>query len=150
MAFPLGLALDALFPLPTRYHPHYSDSNRLWLYGDSADQRIWDETDDEPSDEPIGLVFFVCRRFPKDMSPIFPTRMYEYRLLHITLNRPSEQELWGEQCDPWRRRLAEYFSVNGYDSWYVEGVLLPDVYQDRTIWIAVWANGLIAVIVVPR
>ncbi len=43
--------------------------------------------------------------------------------------------------------LAEYLSVNGYDSWYVEGVLLPDVSRDRTIWIAVWANGLIAVVV---
>ncbi|MCH8212359.1 MAG: hypothetical protein IIB99_13440, partial [Planctomycetes bacterium] len=63
------------------------------------------------------------------------------------LSRPSEQELWGEQSDPWRPMLAEYLSVNGYDSWYVESVLLPDVTRDRTIWIAVWANGLIAVVV---
>lgn len=143
VAFPLGIALDAIFPIPTRYHPHYSDSIGLWLVGEGADQRI----SDEPGDDPTGYVFFVCRRFPKDMSPIFPTRMHEYRLLHITLSHPSEQELWGKQCDPWRPMLAEYLRGNGYDSSYLEGVLLPDVSRDRTIWIAVWANGLVAVVV---
>ena len=143
VALPLGIALDALFPLPTRYHPHYGDSIGLWLIGEGTDQQI----SEEPDDGPTGYVFFVCRRFPKDMSPIFPTRIHENRVLHITLNRPDEQELWGKQCDPWRPMLAEYLSVNGYDSWYVEGALLPDVRQDRTIWLAVWANGLIAVVV---
>ncbi len=143
VALPLGIALDTMFPIPSPYHPHYTDSIGLWLIGEGADQHI----SDEPDDDPTGYVFFVCRRFPKDMSPIFPTRMYEYRLLHISLSHPSEQELWGKQCDPWRPMLAEYLSVNRHDSWYVDGVLLPDVSGDRTIWIAVWANGLIAVVV---
>lgn len=143
VAFPLGIALDAVFPVPTNYHPHYSDSIGLWLIGEGTDQQISDEPDDDPS----GYVFFVCRRFPVDMSPIFSTGMYENRVLHVTLNRPSEQELWGKQSDPWRPMLAKYLSANGYDSWYVEGVLLPDVRRERTIRIAVWANGVIAVVV---
>ena len=92
-------------------------------------------------------MYFIYRSPLEDMSPIFPTKMQETRVLHITLYRPTEQELWGEQSDPWRPMLAEYLSVNGYDSWYVEGVLLPDVERDRTIWIAVWGNGVIAVVV---
>ncbi len=147
VALPLGIALDAIFRVPSSYRPHYTGSIMLWLYGDGADQRIWDETGDEPDDDPTGSVYFICRSPVVDMSPIFPTKTQETRVLHITLYRPSERELWGKQSDPWRPMLAEYLSVNGYDSWYVEGVLLPDVYRDRTIWIAVWANGLIAVVV---
>ncbi len=144
-AFPLGIALDALFPfpVPTTYKTHYRGSISLWLIGEGADQQI----SEEPDDDPTGSVYFICRSPLEDMSPIFPTKMQETRVLHITLYRPTEQELWAKQCDPWRPMLAEYLSINGYDSWYVEGVLLPDVERDRTIWIAVWANGLFAVIV---
>ena len=102
VALPLGIALDTMFPSPSPYHPHYTDSIGLWLIGEGANQHI----SDEPDDDHTGYVFFVWRRFPKDMSPIFPTRMYEYRLLHISLSHPSEQELWGKQCDPWRPMLC--------------------------------------------
>ncbi len=146
MALPLGIALDALFQVPSSYRPHYTGSISLWLYGDGAELRIWDESGDEPDDDPTALVYFICRSPLEDMSPIFPTKMQETRVLHISL-LPSEQELWGKQCDPWRPMLAEYFSDNGYDARYVQGVLLPDVRRDRTIWIAVWGNGLIAVVV---
>ncbi len=143
VAIPLGIALDAMFSVDSRSRIHYRGSIKLWIIGEGADQQI----SEEPDDDPTGFVYFICRSPAVDISPIFPTKTQETRDLHITLYRPSEQELWGKQSDPWRPMLAEYLSVNGFDSWYVEGVLLPDVSRDRTIWIAVWANGLIAVVV---
>ena len=147
VALPLGVALDAMFSVDARSRIHYSGSIRLWLYGNGADLRIWDETGDEPDDAPTGSVYFICRSPLVDMSPIFPTKIQDTRVLHISLLRPNEQELWGQQCDPWRPMLAEYFSANEYDSRYVQGVLLPDMQRERTSWIAVWGNGVIAVVI---
>ena len=143
VAVPLGIALDAILPLSRRSLHYSTGSIMFWLIGEGTDQQI----SELPDDDPTGFVHFICRSLAVDMSPIFATKTQETRVLHISLYRPSEQGFWGEQSDPWRPMLAEYLSVNGYDSWYVEGVLLPDVSRDRTIWIAVWGNGLIAVVV---
>ncbi len=143
VALPLGIALDAMFPVPRRLTHYSTGSIRLWLIGEGADQQISEERNDDPT----GFVFFVCRSPSVDMSPIFATKTREHRDLHVTLYRPSDQELWGKQCDPWRLALSAYFRANGYESRFVEGVLLPDVRRYRTIWIAVWANGLIAGVV---
>ncbi len=148
VAFPLGIALDAIFSFSTRYHPDYSDSVGLWLYGEGTDQQIRVQTNDDPTDGFTGFVFFVCWKTHVDMSPIFPTKTRDTRSLRVSLLRSSGPELWGKQCDPWRPMLAEYFSANGYDSKYVEGVAQPDeMDRERTIWMAVWANGLIVGIV---
>ncbi len=147
VAFPLGIALDAIFSFSTRYHPDYSDSVGLWLYGEGTDQQIREPTNDDLTDDFAGFVYFECWNAPVDMSPIFPTKTRDTRSLHVSLLRSSGQELWGKQCDPWRPMLAEYFSANGYDSRYVEGVAQPDMDRERTIWMAVWANGLIVGVV---
>ncbi len=143
VALPLGVALDAMFSVYPRSRIHYSGSIGLWLIGEGANQHI----SDEPDDDHTGYVMFANRSVPVDMSPIFPTKMQDTRYLAVTLVHSSQQYFGGKQADQWRPMLAEYFSANGYDSRYVEGVLLPDMYRDRTIWIAVWANGLIAVVV---
>ena len=62
VAFPLGIALDALFPVPvpTTYKTHYRGSISLWLIGEGADQQI----SDEPEIVPLGTCFSRIEAYP--------------------------------------------------------------------------------------
>ena len=138
---PIGIILDAIFPLTT-YRPHYRDRIMLSIVGEGDEQYITKESSDGS-----GFAFYVSRIGYEDASPIFWTNMFNQRYLHVSFFNPADGDYWAEQADPWRPMLSKYFKNNGYDEKYVQAVLQPDMYRDNTIWIGIWANGLVIGIV---
>lgn len=137
VAFPLGLILDAIFPL-SKYRIDYSYSTMLFIVGEGDEQHIAEDPEGDS-----GQAFYISRIVYDDQSPIFPTSWYRQRYLHISINVPNEGNYWAESADPWRLMFSEYFKNNGFDEKYVQDVLKPDIYQESTLWIGIWANGFV-------
>jgi len=137
VAMPLGLILDAIFPL-SKYRIDYSDSKMFFIVGEGDEQHIAEDPEGDS-----GQAFYISRIVYDDESPIFPTSWYRQRYLHISINVPNEGNYWAENADPWRPMFSEYFKNNGFDEKYVQDVLKPDIYQESTLWIGIWANGLV-------
>ncbi|MCH8822922.1 MAG: hypothetical protein IH984_05370 [Planctomycetes bacterium] len=137
VAMPIGIVLDAIFPLE-KYHPHYSDSIMLSIVGEGDEQHIAEQSGDGN-----GLVFYASRIVHDDESPMFPTNRFTQRYLNVSIFSPVEGHYSAEKADLWRPMLSEYFKKNGYDEKYVQDVLKPDIYQESTLWIGIWANGLV-------